>query len=220
MKNIFIGLSLILISVMFILCSANVIPSVSFIDSEISWFAAVICIFLILFVIKKLINGRVGGIFISLSLVFMLIEKNIAISCNMDSKNIINNWILLLSVIMLEIGFSFLIKSQKNCKQNKFLTSVVYVDLQKYDNNKFLNKFGNLTIRFENAEQSADETKIYIDNKFAKTEIEVPSNVVYKCNIQNKLGNILEQKNIADESAPKLIIDGSNSFGNVCIKVV
>ncbi len=220
MKNMLVGVTLIVVSIILILSSANVIPPLNILAGEISWITAVICILLILYVVKMLLSGSIAGIFVSLAFIFMLLEKNIAISLGMEGNNMMNNWVLLLCAILLEIGFSILLKPKKAQYQNRFSSAVVYVDLLDSKAKRFSNKFGDLTIRFENVEQLTGESRIYLDSKYGNVEIEVPSNIYYICMLENKFGYVSMQKNNADESAPKLIIEGKSRFGAAAIKIV
>ncbi len=221
-KNIVWGLGLILIAVLLVLSATDLIPAFSTFAGEIAWEIALICFVLLLYAIAKLAKGKIGGIFLPLAFIFMLLEKNIAALCGLAESNIINNWLLLLCAVLLKIGFSLIFKkkNKKKKQEHTFSSAVVYVDLAKNESRQFSNQLGELTIRFENTGHYEGKTTIYIDNKLGETVIEVPSNLYYICNIKNKLGDLSLQKNAADASAPTIILEGENKLGEVTVKIV
>ncbi len=116
--------------------------------------------------------------------------------------------------------FSLLFKPHKKKRYNSFSAAVVYVDLQKNKNKVFSNKFGELVVRFENAELAESENTLSIYNNFGSMVIEVPAELYCVCNVKTKFGELVAPRNIAAETSAKLKIEGKNNFGEVIIKTV
>jgi uncharacterized membrane protein YhhN len=70
--------------------------------------------------LTNLIRLKIPGLFIPLAILFVLFEKYIAAALSLESKNIIDNWIVFVVAILLNCGFSMLLpKSSMNIRFGK-----------------------------------------------------------------------------------------------------
>ncbi len=216
-KKIFIGLTLILVATALILDAIGIIPALATVAGEFSWWVLAACIVLFSFAVTQVFKGQIGGIFIPLSLIFMLIEPNVATLCGRTDPNIINNWLLLGCAVLLSIGFALLFKGNKKRHHYKLSSAVSFVDAPRLENQYYTNKLGDLTIRFDNADQYTGGGTLHIDCKLANTTIEVPAGWRYTCTIDAKPGTVEEKNNNPDPTAPLLTIKGRCRLGVVTV---
>lgn len=228
--KIFWGVGLILVAVALILDALGVLAPITSVVGDISLLAVLAALLLLSYAISKLCSGKVGEIFIPLSLIFMLFEKNIAILCGLNDTNIINNGLLIGCAALLWIGFSILFSGHRHervengnvrVKSGSNLTSsVTYIDAASFGEESVENNLGSLVVRFENVDEYKGGGVLDVDNNLGSTVIEVPSSWRFVVNIDNGLGSVSAPSEAGDADAPLLLIKGDNNLGSVSIRFV
>ena len=230
-SKFFWGLGLIILAVIIILDALCVIIPISSIVGDVSLFAVIAGFFLLSFVISRIFQGKLSEIFVPLSFVFMLFEKNIAFMLNRDDPNIINNWLLFLCAILLSVGISILTPSKRSKKHTRssdsdcetiskeMSASTVYIDCSDFTTKRVLNKMGSCSIYFENAELYTGGGVLDIDNRMGAMTIHVPASWKINSEYENKMGfaEIVENRS---GDGPELTITGEIKMGYLTIKSV
>ncbi len=232
MGKIFWGVGFILFAVVLILDALGIMTPLMSSVGEISLITLLGALLLISYAVSRLINGRIGEIFVPLAFIFMLFEKNIAFLCGLEDPNIINNWLVFGCAVLLWIGCSILFsghkyrsrhahRSKKRTRGGVNLAAAVnYIDASTFHEEWVENNLGALSIYFENADKYEGGGTLYIDNNLGATEINVPSSWRYAQSIDNSLGSVTTPLECGDPDGPLLIIKGDNNLGAVSIEFV
>ena len=70
--------------------------------------------FLVLvFVVERCIEGKFGYLFIPLVIIFLILEKDIALACGIESGDIGPNWLFIVSAVLITIGLEMLLPSER-----------------------------------------------------------------------------------------------------------
>ena len=227
--RIFWGLGFILLAVALILNAIGIVPPLESVVGEIS-FIAIVGVFLLLsWVIERLCRGKISEIFIPLSFIYMIIEKNIAYVCGLDNPDILHNGLVFGCAALLWLGFSILESGIKKRKRKKFkvihrtsessLSSAEkYIDASDFTEEWFENDLGALSIHFENADKYQGGGVLHIDNNLGATKIYVPSSWRYIHDIENSLGGVNASMDGGNPDGPQLIIKGENNLGAIQIE--
>ena len=227
--KIFWGVGFILLAVALILNAIGVVPPLESVVGEISFIAIVGVLLLLSWVIERLCRGKIGEIFIPLSFIYMIIEKNIAYVCGLDNPDILHNGLVFGCAALLWLGFSILESGIKKRKRKKFkfvhktsessLSSAEkYIDASDFTEEWFENDLGALSIHFENADKYQGGGVLHIDNNLGATGIYVPSSWRYIHDIDNSLGAVNADVDGGDPNGPQLIIKGENNLGAIQIE--
>ena len=227
--KIFWGLGFILLAVALILNAIGVVPPLESVVGEISFIAIVGVLLLLSWVIERLVRGKISEIFIPLSFIFMIVEKNIAFVCGLEDDNIINNGLVFGCAALLWIGVSTLMSGIKKKKRKKFkimhktsesslASSVKYIDASDFSEEWLENDLGALSVHFENADEYQGGGVLHIDNNLGATSIFVPSSWKYIHDIDNSLGAVKADVDGGDPNGPQLIIKGENNLGAISIE--
>ena len=226
--KLFWGLGFLLAATLIILDVVGVIPSLLSAVGEVSIFALILGLLLLSYAIARLFRGKISAIFFPLAFIFMLFEKNIAYLCGLESKNIVNNWLVLLIALLLHIGFAILLPSKRirrkhvKCSvksDNKFNSSTVYVDCASFTPNVVENKLGECTVHFQNIEQYKGEQTLHISNSLGAMTVNVPSAWTLIIDVDNSLGSV-EAPPSHDGGGATLYIKGDNRLGALEINFV
>jgi hypothetical protein len=231
--KIFWGLGFILLAVALILNAVGVLtPFTSFVG-EISWLSVLAAILLLAFIIFLIVKGKIGGIFVPLSFIFMLFEKNIAHVCRLEDDNIINNGLVFGCACLLQLGFSILFpqrrretKANKKARGNRHRKSsslssnVQYIDAESFQDEYIESSLGSCVIRFENVDKYKGGGVLNVENSLGSMEIEVPSSWRFVHNIDNSLGSVSADVDGGNPDGPILKIEGENSLGSLSIEYV
>jgi len=226
--KLFWGLGFLLAATLIILDVVGVMPTLLSAVGEISVFALILGLLLLSYAIARLFRGNISAIFFPLAFIFMLFEKNIAFLCGLESKNIVNNWLVLLIALLLHIGFAILIPSKRirrkhvKCSvksDNKFNSSTVYVDCASFTPNVVENKLGECTVHFQNVEQYKGEQTLNVSNELGAMTVNVPSAWTLIIDVDNSLGSF-DAPPAHDGGGPTLYIKGNNRLGDLEINFV
>lgn len=231
--KLFWGIGFILLAVALVLDAIGVLSTVTVAVGEISVLAIIAGLLLLCFAIARLCRGKIGDIFVPLALIFMLFEKNIAYVFHIgdESGNIINNWLLLLSAVLVWIGWSILfsgIKIRRKKKEYNFSGSsgsysnigsaVKYIDCENFKYESIENHLGTCTVFFENVDKYEGGGVLALENNLGTTTVNVPKDWRVVMEIDNSLGH--SSVPTSEASGPLLIIKGENNLGSVNVKRV
>ncbi|MBQ8287848.1 MAG: hypothetical protein IJX76_03655, partial [Clostridia bacterium] len=196
---------------------------------ELSFWRIVCALFLLALVIKYLCQLRVCKMLFSLSLLFMVIEPNIAYLCGAESNNLISNWLLLLYTVLICIGLSLILpKRHKKGKwgmfhedegsyhENSMGSRTIYIDCTTFTDRFVENNLGSTVIQFENADTYIGGGFLNIENNLGSTVVKVPEGWTVDCHLENNLGSV--QNRAHGGEGPSLTIRGENTLGSTVIQ--
>lgn len=233
-EKIFWGLGFIFLAVALILNALGIMAPFTSAIGEVSFIAIIAGLILLSYTIDRIIKGKISEIFVPLSLIFMLFEKNIATLCSLEDENIINNWLLFGCACLLHLGFAILLPKRNPHKfravkvdGHKFHRSrssldscVKYIDAESSFEEYVENSLGACVIRFANVEKYAGGGTLHVDNSLGSMVVEVPSSWRFVHNIDNSLGSVVADHDGGNPDGPILRIEGDNSLGALSIKYV
>ena len=233
-EKIFWGLGFILLAVALILNALGVMAPFTSAIGEVSFLAVVAGLILLSYVVERIVKGKFSEIFIPLSLIFMLFEKNVAHLCHLEDENIINNWLLFGCACLLQLGFGILLpKSRRRIKavksdgshqyrwnRSSLNSSVKYIDGESFREEYVENDLGSCVIRFESADKYTGGGILHVDNNLGSMVVEVPSSWKFVHNIDNSLGSVVADFDGGNPDGPLLKIEGDNNLGSLAIKYV
>ena len=227
--KIFWGFGAILLAVLLLLNTLGVLTPAFDVVGGVSALQIVLALFVFAFLISRLIKLKFGSIFIPLSFLFMIFERNIAFALGLESENIINNWLLFFCALLISIGISLLIpskakrwkkhKKDRAMKSNRFASSTRYIDCESFVEEYIHNELGELKIYFENTDSFTSGAVINLYNRLGATDIYVPREWNVKENITNNLGDVSSYEK-GDPEGPTLILSGHNELGAVSVKFI
>lgn len=227
--KIAIALFCILFAVFGLLEAVGVTPPMESVVGELSFWRIVCALFLFALVVKYLCKLKVCKLLFSLSLLFMVVEPNIAYLCGAESDNLINNWLLLLYTILICIGFSLILP--KRGRKGKWTVSIdgdghhenslgartIYIDCATFTDRYVENNLGSTVIRFENADAYIGGGLLRLENNLGSIVVEVPGNWSLDCQIETSLGSVQNHVG-AGGNGPSLMISGENNLGSIVIR--
>ena len=234
--KIFWGVGFILVAVALILDALGVLAGIMSPFGEVSILALLAGLLLLSYAISQLVKGKVGEIFIPLSLIFMLFEKNIASLMGREDTDIINNGLLLGCAALLWIGFSILLSGfRKKKKTFEFIhtiddeghhhsstnigSTVKYINCDGFKYESIENNLGSYNVFFENVDKYEGGGVLEIENNLGSMTINVPSSWTIDMKIENSLGGS-KKPNGDGADGPTLKIRGENNLGGVSVKYV
>ena len=233
-EKIFWGLGFILLAVALILNALGIMAPFTSAIGEVSFIAIIAGLILLSYTINRIIKGKISEIFVPLSLIFMLFEKNIATLCSLEDENIINNWLLFGCACLLHLGFAIILPKRSphkfravKCDGHKFHRSrssldscVKYIDAESFFEEYVENSLGACSIKFANAEKYSGGGTLHVDNSLGAMSIEVPSSWSFVHDIDNSLGSVSADHDGGNPDGPILRIEGENSLGALSIEYV
>lgn len=225
------ALGIVLVAVAALLLVGSILEKVGVIpDPGISAWKIIFGAAFLFALICALIRKKISHIFIPLAALFLLFERNIAGWCGIESGNLLSNWIVIVSAILLTIGVGILDRSmrrkknlQTDCKRNvnRMGAKTVYVDCKDFKEELFENRFGACDIFFANAEAYVGGGTLVIDNSLGAMNIHVPKEWKIKCNVENHLGtlNVDDETETEEPTAEEkiLYVKGRNDNGAVAV---
>jgi predicted membrane protein len=234
-KNIFWGILFILIAVALILNALNVNFGIP--DNIPTWKIILSAAFL-MGGISEMSKKHYEAIFIPLTVIVMLFEKEIATLLNIEGGDIASTGVFILIAILLTVGtslifkhagFTFTVKSKdgeeivytgEEAKQKfreiKNSVSTIYIDCAEPIDKELEFNMGRVEIFFTNTELYDGNGKINIDCNMTKTTVHVPADWVVDCNMENNLGSIkMSANSSASEQRKTIKFTGENNLGKI-----
>lgn len=196
--------------------------------------------------LTNLIRLKIPGLFIPLAILFVLFEKYIASALSLESKNIIDNWIVFVVAILLNCGFSMLLpKSSMNIRfgksiyingknsthtsnsesnhtasskgrKNSMSSSIVYIDCSTFVSETVTNEMGSCQIYFTNVDQYAGNGVLTVKNRLGSMCINIP----YDWSVNNQISNSMSSVSDIDDGTSgglSITLNGSNELGSLSI---
>ena len=234
-KNIFWGLLFIAVAVILILNALNVNLGI---PEDIPVWKIIVSAVLLIAGIKEVTKRNVEAIFVPLTVIVILFEKEIATLLKIESGDIASTGMLILIGLLLMIGTSLLLKrpfftftvknnngeeivykgeeAKKKFREMKSSISTIYIDCAEPINKELEFNMGHVEIFFTNAELYDGNGAIDLNCNMTKTIIHVPSNWIVDCNIDNNLGSIKmsSQPNASEKTKP-IRFTGENNLGKI-----
>lgn len=226
--KIFWGLGFVLAALFLLLDALGVITPFLDVVGGISAVQVIYGLFLIAFVISRIIKLKLHEIFIPLALLFMLFEDNVAFMLGLEDDNIISNWPLFWCAVLLSVGVGILTAGKRKIKVSKgnrvkknhaIGASTSYIDCSDFVEEHIINNLGETVIHFENEASFTSGAVLHIENKLGETVVYVPEQWNVKLNITSKLGGV-EQKGKGNADGPTLVINGTNELGEIVIMFI
>ena len=228
-KRILWGILLVLVGVAVALISLGVIT----LPFEISAWRIILGIAVLSVLIEGLSRLDFAQAFIMAGIEVMIFEKELGALLGMADENWISNWTVLLISALVGIGFNMIFKGVKRhrkirkCKTlnvNAFSDHLKYIDCSKMKWEYVRNTFGDFEVRFENVDDYKGGAELTADNSFGEMVIYVPSDWEVSVNVDNTFGDLtvddVLKVGYADGSAKKLVIKGTNRFGDMTIRAI
>ncbi|MBP3333399.1 MAG: hypothetical protein J6M35_05060 [Clostridia bacterium] len=230
LSKIFWGLGFILVAIFLLLNALGVMTPILNVIGGVTLLQIILGLFLVSFIISRIVRLRFASLLIPLSLLFMVFEKNVAFVLGMEDENIINNWLLFGCALLLTAGISILTpksvkysKKFKSCKggtkHNQFGSHAMYVDCSDFVERMIYNYLGEYSVHFENTDQFTSGATINVYNKLGEVVIYVPREWTVKESIDNNLGDV-SYSGSGSENGPVLVLSGSNELGEISIKFI
>lgn len=177
---------------------------------------------MVYFILDDLICGKHMSkrfeFFIPLAVLFLIFEREIGTSLGIG-PNIANNWIILAVAVLFTVAFKMIFGSHSgDARAKKFSSNAYYFDVSSGDHFCVKSSFGEANVFFENTDIPSDrDVVLTVENSFGETMINVPSNFTVTVDIASRFGEVNCRQNTV-VGGRKLIIKGSNQFGEVNIR--
>lgn len=171
--------------------------------------------------------------FLMAGIELIIFEEEIGSLLGKTEDNWINNWAVILISLLIGIGFDMIfngIKDRIKGKKRKLFTvnatgfgdHVKYIDSSKMHTEYYRNNFGDAEIHFENADRYEGGATLTVDNAFGDMMIYVPREWEVSVDIDSSFGDVDVSPELCvaygDDSGKKLVIKGTNRFGDLEIR--
>ena len=228
-KTVIWGGLLILVGVLVALCTLGVIE----IPMGISPWRVILGAFVLLVLVDGLSSLDFVQVLLMAGIEVMLFEAQIGTLIGKTEENWINNWVVLLIAALIGAGLDMIfsgVKKRRKIKKGKhfgveinaFSDHLKYIDASKMNKEYVRNNFGDFEIRFENSCEYQGGGELTVDNSFGDMVIYVPSDWEVSVNVDNSFGDVTVDGALrviyADGSDKKLVINGTNRFGDMDIR--
>lgn len=215
--------------------ATGLLAPVESIVGELSIWRFAIALFFLVLAVRFIVKRDVFGVSWTLSLLFIMLEPNIAYLCGVESGNLINNGTLLICALLIGFGLKLLLPKRRGKwvlfhreggghfedhdghHENSLGSRTMYIDCATFTVQNVENNLGATVIRFENADAYIGGGLLHIENNLGATTIHVPSGWQLDCQIENNLGSVLNRTN-GEGKGPSLMITGENNLGSVVIQ--
>ncbi len=185
-----------------------------------------ICVALI---IESILEKSVAGIFMPISFIVLIFEKELAGFLNISSGDIAPTWVIILVGVLLTFGFGALFPSNHSKKHEagegdkdadyKMGKFEEWIDCNYFDEYSIDNKMGACDVYFKNPENYKGDGVLYIDNNMGGVNVNIPLDWTPVTNIENHMGGIEMPKDIT-QGGKIIKIEGDNNLGGIVIKYV
>lgn len=156
---------------------------------EISAWQIIIGVLFVAWAVKGALSRSAANVVFPLAFLFMLFEGHIARAVGAQSDNLISNWIVLLSALLLTIGLKILIPGRmvkklrsagtyeysKGGVENAMGHNTAYVDAKDLGTFNVENAMGRMDVYIENADMYAGGGCINVENAAGQTVVYVPA---------------------------------------------
>lgn len=215
--------------------ATGMLAPVESIVGELSLWRFALALFFLVYTVYWFIKRNVFLAFLSLALLFIELEPNIAYVCGVESGNLINNWTLLLCVVLIGFGLHLLLPKRRRkwvlfhreggvhhddhngYHENSLGSRTIYIDCTTFTERYVENNLGSSVIKFENTDAYIGGGLLRVENNLGSTVIDVPARWSLDCQFENNLGSVQNHHNKGGDG-PSLMISGENNLGSVVIR--
>ena len=233
----FIAPLCIVIAVCGILEATGAIPPMDSVIGELSPIRIAGAILVMGIFLRNLVRLKICRAVFDFSVLFMILESNIAFLLGRPTGNLINNWLLLFYTILICIGLGLILpkrgfgwhisrkghwfgevaKETNGHHENIFGSRAVYIDAATFTERTVENNFGSMLVKFENPEAYAGGGLLRVENNFGEVEIRVPTGWSLDCRFETSFGGVEDRVGKGGDG-PSLMITGETNFGYVTIR--
>ena len=243
--KLFFGLGFILLALAILLDAFDALEPIKSAVGEISIVRLLLAFLLVVHVISQISKKKIDQIFISLALVFLLLEKNFGALAKPPVEDLINNWLLIGCAVLLQIGFSVLFSDggcvvtiegagerigEEECddETGKYtrhssatLTSTVrYIAADTFGTEYVENNLASTVIRFDSPEKYFGGGVLHLENNLGSIVVEIPKEWRFETDVDKFLGSVQIPRENRDLTAPLVKIFVENNLGAVTLKYV
>ena len=183
--------------------------------------------------IEGILRLEFSQTFLMLGIEVIIFEEAIGALLGKTEADWINNWVVILISLLIGIGLDLIFAGLKRrlkkgrfklfCSDNAFADGLKYIDASKMKKEYIRSNFGDFEVRFENAGEYEGGGELTLENSFGDMVIYVPENWEVEVNVENHFGDVTVDDRLrvqyADGSGKKLIIKGTNRFGDLDVRV-
>jgi hypothetical protein len=224
--------------VFFVLAAVFVIVGAVTSFAQIGFWSIIAAILLAAVFIQSLIHLNYFGVFMSLAVAYWIFQQPLNLF-------IISPWLLILSAILLSIGFHIIFRKHSKCQYVKRHGDDDYTTIEEIDDNtpyvkvsfgassKYLHadalkggqfhcSLGELKVYFDQVQLHPDGAEIYVDCSLGAISLYFPRTWRVVNRLHGGLGGVNEdtQRNTPDPNAPQLVVTGNVSLGAVEIHYI
>jgi len=223
----------------FILLAVSIIAIQTGDFGQIGVLSLIIGVFLSVIIIYNLVKLNFFGVFFPMAFLYMIFWKPLGLTH-------INYWLVILSSVLISIGFSFIFGRghHKDSFHHKYKTGEEFKSESIDDNNpdvsvrfgsagkylhadnmqsgKFKVSFGELELFFDQVQLKPEGTEIFVDCSFGSLILNIPRQWRVKENIHVTLGEVKKGTRPINpaEDSPKLTISGTLQVGSIEIRYI
>ncbi|MGM9632654.1 MAG: hypothetical protein ACI3XL_06150 [Eubacteriales bacterium] len=227
MSKLFWGLGLVVLAVLLVLDATGVLAPIFASVGGITAWQIIAGVAILAFLLSRLFKGNIVWIFIPLSLLFMVFEKNVAFMLGRAGEDIVSNWILLLASLLITMGMAILLPKRKwgfsffssDDDKNVGKSKTYYIDCNDFTSKNIENNMGSCTVRFENTSAYKGGGALHVENNMGSLVVNVPHEWHVSTNIENNMGSFDCRKH-GDPDGPTIIVEGENNMGSLKINMV
>lgn len=235
----FIAPLCIVIAVFGILEGIGVIPPMDSVIGELTPLRICGAILMLGLFLSNLFKLKICSAVFDLSILFMILESNIAFLLGRSDSNLINNWLLLFYTLLICIGLWLILPKRigrwhisdkghifsrgavsedyNGHHENNFGSRAVYIDAATFTERYLENNFGQMVVKFENPEAYVGNGLLHVENNFGTVEIRVPANWNLNCQMDHSFAGV-DNRFGKGGNGPSLMISGETNFGHVTIR--
>ena len=186
------GVILIIAAVLLLLDELNVFSVTAYGFTLWKIFGVLVCL---AWLVREIVKKKYYGIFIPLALIFLFSQTAIANLLGRGNVKLASEWIVLLSAVLLTIGFRTLFRKKRSAWKDIGSFSN-YIDASELSNTIVKDLVGNIDVFITNKEKYAGNGEIEFCDIVGKVRLHAPSEWFIKTEVFDKIGRLIipEQK--------------------------
>ncbi len=219
-KKAFGGIFLLLTAIALLLYAIGFGPSVFGLPIHKLIFAGMILASIIAKMIYSDTLSEKFKIFTLLSVLFMILEPHIAEWANLESYDVINNWLLLLAAILIDISLGILIPKGKSSRWINHHTGssiIHYADVSESRYHSYSAQMSSVTIYYQNADtvETGSTVELELSCNMGSILVYAPEDWTVVDEIDTNMGSTCNKSNGGGRVTLK--ITGDNNMGSITI---
>ncbi|NLA86999.1 MAG: hypothetical protein GX847_06910 [Clostridiales bacterium] len=219
--------------VFFVLAAVFVIVSQITSFAQIGFWSILAAVFLAAVFIQSLIHLNYFGVFIALAVAYWIFQVPL-------SLYIISPWLLILTAVLLSIGFHIIFHRYSKCRYVRRHSDDEYTTIEEIDDNnpyvkvslgasskylhadalksgQFYCKLGELNVYFDQVQLAPDGAEIFVDCSLGAINLYFPKTWRVINSLHDSLGGVNEdsRRSTPAPDAPQIVVTGNVSLGAV-----